>query len=125
MNQLIHTTSPTLVLHQLGWGIPHAIWRNHAYAFYLNSITNSNGNTKISLAWTTIEELGKVNKPECIYNVNGKGGNLCLHKQPFVLTQKGRKHVHLVAAEHGENITIMSSGNVVGSARNKTPSTEV
>jgi len=52
MNQLIHTTSPTLVLHQLGWGIPHAMWRNHAYAFYLNSITNSNGNTKFSLAWT-------------------------------------------------------------------------
>ena len=44
--------SPTLVLHQLGWGIPHAMWHNHAYAFYLNSITNGNGNTKFSLAWT-------------------------------------------------------------------------
>jgi len=53
MNQLIHTTSPTLVLHQLGWGIPHAMWRNAAYALYLNSITNNNGNTKFSLAWTT------------------------------------------------------------------------
>jgi len=52
MNQLIHT-SPTLVLHQLEWGIPHAMWRNHAYAFYLDSITNSNGNTNFSLAWTT------------------------------------------------------------------------
>ena len=51
MNQLIHM-SPTLVLHQLGFGIPHAMWHNHAYAFYLNSITNSNGNTKFSLAWT-------------------------------------------------------------------------
>jgi len=51
MNQLIHT-SPTLVLHQLGWGIPHAMWRNHAYVFYLDSITNSNGNTKFSLTWT-------------------------------------------------------------------------
>jgi len=49
MNQLIHT-SPTLVLHQLGWEIPHAMWRNHAYAFYLDSITNGNGNTKFSLA---------------------------------------------------------------------------
>jgi len=48
MNQLIHTTSPTLVLHQLGWGITHAMWRNRAYAFYLNS----NGNTEFSLAWT-------------------------------------------------------------------------
>ena len=53
MNQLIHTTSPKLVLHQLGWGILHAMWRNHAYAFYLNSITNGNGNTKFSLAWTS------------------------------------------------------------------------
>ena len=56
MNQLIHTKSPTLVLHQLEWGIPHAMWRNHAYAFYLDSITNGNGtgngNTKFSLAWT-------------------------------------------------------------------------
>ena len=52
MNQLIHKTSPTLVLHQLGWGIPQAMWRNHAYEFYLVSITNGNGNTKFSLAWT-------------------------------------------------------------------------
>jgi len=51
MNQLIYT-SPTLVLHQLWWGIPHAMWRSHAYAFYIDSITNSNGNTKFSLAWT-------------------------------------------------------------------------
>jgi len=51
MKQLIHT-SPTLVLHQLGWEIPHAMWRNHTYAFYLDSITNSNGNTKFSFAWT-------------------------------------------------------------------------
>jgi len=52
MNQLIPTTSPTLVLQQLGWRIPHAMWRNHAYAFSLDSITNGNGNTKFSLAWT-------------------------------------------------------------------------
>ena len=54
---LIHTTSPTLVLHQLGWGLPHAMWCNHAYAFYLDSITNGNGNgnKKFSLAWTVIE----------------------------------------------------------------------
>jgi len=25
MDQLIHTTSPTLVLHQLGWGIPRYV----------------------------------------------------------------------------------------------------
>jgi len=52
MNQLIHTTSPTLLLHQLVWGIPHAMWCNHAYTVYLDSITDGNGNTKFSLAWT-------------------------------------------------------------------------
>ena len=54
MNQLIHTTSLTLVLHQLGWGIPHAMWGNHAYAFCLDSVTNGIGNTNFSLAWTHI-----------------------------------------------------------------------
>jgi hypothetical protein len=58
MNQLIHT-SPTLVLHQLGWGIPHTMRCNHAYAFYLDSITNSNGNTKFSLAWTLTVVTGQ------------------------------------------------------------------
>ena len=52
--------SPTLVLHQLGWGIPHAMWHNHAYAFYLDSITNSNGNTKFSLAWTVTFLLASI-----------------------------------------------------------------
>jgi len=41
-----------LLLHQLGLGIPHAMWGNHAYALYLVSITNSKGNTKFPLAWT-------------------------------------------------------------------------
>jgi len=31
------------------------MWRNHVYAFYLDSITNGNGNTKFSLAWTIPE----------------------------------------------------------------------
>jgi len=64
MNQLIRT-SPTLALHQLGWGIPHAMWRNHAYAFYLNSITNGNGNTKFSLLWTYCHP--KENEPTIHY----------------------------------------------------------
>jgi hypothetical protein len=28
----------------------------------------------------TMEEIGVVNKPECIYNVDKKGCSLCLHK---------------------------------------------
>jgi len=36
----------------------------------------------------TMEELGIMNKPECIYNVNEKGYRSCLHKKPLVLRQK-------------------------------------
>ena len=66
---------------------------------------------------TTMEELGVMNKQECIYNINEKGCRLCLHKQPLVLTQKGGKRVKLIAADHGENVTIVSCGNAVGSAK--------
>ena len=64
----------------------------------------------------TVEELEIINKPECIYNVDEKGCRLCLHKQLFVRAKKGGKRVNLVAAEHGENVTIVSCGNAVGSA---------
>ena len=63
----------------------------------------------------TMEELGVMNKPEYIYIVHEKGCRLCLHKQPLVMIQKGRKCINLVAAEHGKNVTIMSCGNAVGS----------
>jgi hypothetical protein len=33
----------------------------------------------------TQEELGVINKPECIYKVKEKRCSLCLHKQPLVL----------------------------------------
>jgi hypothetical protein len=32
------------------------------------------------------------------------------------MTQTGGQHVHLVAAERGKNVTVMSCGNAVGSA---------
>ena len=87
MNQLIHTTSPTLVLHQIGWGIPHAMWRNHAYAFYLDSITNSNGNTKFSLVWRVL----KVKKCRNLFQsgaLRKKGRRLsgqdCLERQSYI-----------------------------------------
>jgi len=63
-----------------------------------------------------MEELGVINKPQCIYNVDEQRCRLCLQKQPLVLTQKGRKRVNLAAAEHGANVTILSCGNAVGSA---------
>jgi len=40
---------------------------------------------------TTVEELGLMNKPECIYIVDEKGHRLCLHKQPLVMIQKRQK----------------------------------
>lgn len=64
---------------------------------------------------TTLEELGVMNKLECIYIVQENGCRLCLHKRPLVMIQKGRKRINLVAAEHGKNVTIMSCGNAVGS----------
>ena len=33
----------------------------------------------------TMKELGVINKPECIYNINERGRRLYLHKQPLVL----------------------------------------
>jgi len=63
-----------------------------------------------------MEELGVMNTPECIYIVDEKGCQLCLHEQPLVMVQRGRKRINLVAAEHGKNVTIMSCGNAVGSA---------
>jgi hypothetical protein len=63
----------------------------------------------------TMEKLEVMSEPECIYNVD-KGCRLCVHKQPLLPTQKRGKRVNLVAAEHGDKVTIMSCGNAVGSA---------
>jgi len=62
-----------------------------------------------------MEELGLMSEPECIYNVD-KGCRLCLHKQPLVLIQKRVKRVNLVAADHGEKVTIECCGYAVRSA---------
>ncbi|KAJ8965827.1 hypothetical protein NQ314_003894, partial [Rhamnusium bicolor] len=51
-------------------------------------------------------ELDLMNSPERIYNVDKKGCRLSLHHQQSVLARKGAKRVHLVAPEHGENVTI-------------------
>ena len=53
----------------------------------------------------TMEELGLMSEPECIYNVD-KGCRFCSHKQPLVLIQKRGKRVNLVTADHGEKVTI-------------------
>ena len=95
---------------------------NHGRVQKLNLFIVNDYFTKLKI---TMEELGIMNKPECIYNVDGKRMQIVPHKQPLVLIQKGGKRVNLVAAEHRENTTIVSCGNAIRSARNKTPSTEV
>lgn len=46
-------------------------------------------------------------KPQLIYNIDEKSCRLALHKQQTVYARKGEKRVHLVASEHGENVSIV------------------
>ncbi|CAH1974188.1 unnamed protein product [Acanthoscelides obtectus] len=61
-------------------------------------------------------ELDIMDKPERIFNVDEKGCTLNLHHQPSVLAKRGAKRVHLLAPEHGENVTIVSYGNALGNS---------
>ncbi|VEN46250.1 unnamed protein product [Callosobruchus maculatus] len=63
-----------------------------------------------------LEDNDIMNKPERIFNIDEKGCQLTLHKSPEVLAERGSKRVHLVASEHGENVTIVSCGNALGHA---------
>lgn len=53
-------------------------------------------------------------KPQLIFNMDEKGCRLSLHKQQSVYAKKGSKRVHMVAPEHGENVSIVSCGNALG-----------
>jgi hypothetical protein len=55
-----------------------------------------------------------VNKPELIYNMDEKGCCLTIHYQQTVLARKGAKRVHLIPAEHGENITTVFCASALG-----------
>lgn len=61
-------------------------------------------------------EMDLMDSPERIFNVDEKGCRLSLHHQQSVLAKKGAKRVHLVAPEHGENVTIVSCGNASGNS---------
>lgn len=63
-----------------------------------------------------LQELDLMDKPERIYNIDEKGCRLSLHHQQTVLAKKGAKRVHLVAPEHGENITVVACANANGVA---------
>jgi len=51
---------------------------------------------------------------ERICNIDEKGCQLSLHHQHRVLAKTGSKHVHVVAPEHGENVTIVACGSASG-----------
>ena len=56
------------------------------------------------------------NRPDRIFNLDEKGCRLSLHHQQRVIAQKGSKRVHLVAPEHGENVTVAACVSAVGGA---------
>lgn len=62
------------------------------------------------------EELELRDHPHRLYNMDEKGCRLTIHKQPTVLAQKGTKRVHMVAAEHAENVTVAACVNASGNA---------
>lgn len=62
----------------------------------------------------TMTRLDVFDKPQLIYNMDEKGCRLNLHKQQTVYAKKGTKRVHMVAPEHGENVSIVSCGNALG-----------
>lgn len=63
-----------------------------------------------------LNNIDIMDKPQCIYNMDEKGCRLALHHQQTVLAKKGAKRVHLVANEHGQNVTIVSCGSALGCA---------
>lgn len=59
-------------------------------------------------------DLNLINQPQLIYNMDEKGCRLTLHHQQHVLSRKGAKRVHLIAAEHAESATVVACGNALG-----------
>jgi len=84
---------------------------NPARAQKLNRFIVNDYFTKMERVQT---ELQLFDKPERIFNMDEKGCQLSLHHQQKVLAKKGSKRVHLVAPEHGENVTIVACGSASG-----------
>ncbi len=64
----------------------------------------------------TMIELGVKNEALKIFNMDEKGCRLCLHHTQKVLAPTGSKRVHMVANEHGENVTIAACVSAAGFA---------
>lgn len=59
-------------------------------------------------------EVGVMQSPGRIFNMDEKGCQLTLHKPPKVYARKGVKRVPYVAPEHAQNDTIVTCGNDLG-----------
>ncbi|KAJ8941979.1 hypothetical protein NQ314_010203 [Rhamnusium bicolor] len=79
----------------------------------LNKFTVNDHFTKLE---EIIRAMNIIDKSERIYNIDEKGCRLCLHHQQKVLARKGARRVHLVANEHGQNVSIVACGNAIGTA---------
>jgi hypothetical protein len=88
-------------------------YMNPARAQKLNRFIVNDYFTKLEKIMT---ELQLFDKADRIYNIDEKGCQLALHHQQTVLTKKGAKRVHLVAPEHGENVSIVACANAMGNA---------
>jgi len=61
-----------------------------------------------------LSDMDLFDKPDRIFNIDEKGCQLAVHHQQKVLAKTGSKRVHLVAPEHGENVTVVACANAVG-----------
>jgi hypothetical protein len=59
-------------------------------------------------------DLHMMQKPQLIFNIDEKGCRLSLHKTQMAPAQTDSKRTHLVGPAHGENVTIVSCGKVLG-----------
>jgi hypothetical protein len=84
---------------------------NPARAQKLNRFIVSDYFNKLEKVLTEMELF---DKPDRIFNIDEKGCQLAVHHQQKVLAKTGSKRVHLVAPEHGENVTIVACGNAMG-----------
>ncbi|CAH1999453.1 unnamed protein product [Acanthoscelides obtectus] len=61
-----------------------------------------------------LDRKGLKHRPEKLHNMDEKGCRLTLQNKQRVLAEKGSRRVHLIAPEHGENVTIVACANALG-----------
>jgi len=84
---------------------------NPAQVQKLNRFIVNDYFTKLERVQTHLQHFDKLQR---IFNMDEKGCQLLLHHQRRVLAKKVSKRVHVVAPEHGENVTIVACGSASG-----------